>query len=169
MKKRYLILIAISGFLVCLDQVTKMYVHTHFRLHESVKVMASFFNFDLTYIRNEGAAFGFLRDASPVFRDLFFLSMPPIALLIILSIFRTVDDEDRLQITALSMVFGGAIGNYIDRVRFGWVIDFLDFYIGTYHWPAFNVADISIVLGVSLLMVIVLKQKSVEKTSKEPA
>lgn len=150
MSKKYLFLVVISGAIIALDQLTKIYVHTHFILGESVDVLSNFFN--ITYVRNLGAAFGFLSESHPVFREIFFLSMPPIALLIILALLRTVKENDNLQICALSMIFGGAIGNYIDRLRFGYVIDFLDFYYKKYSWPAFNVADMAIVSGVSLLI-----------------
>ncbi len=157
MKQKYLFLIAITGFLICLDQVTKMYIHTHFQLHESLEVIGGFF--DITYVRNQGAAFGIFSTSHPTFREVLFLLTPPAALILILAILRGVDDKDRIQIVALSSIFGGAIGNYIDRLRFGWVIDFLDFYVQNYHWPAFNVADMAIVLGVSLLALLVLRQK----------
>lgn len=151
MKLKYLILAAIAGAIVTIDQATKMYVHTHFQLHESIDVIDGFFN--LTYVRNYGAAFGFLADSHPSFREIFFLSMPPIALLIILAIFRTVAETDRWSVVSLSLVFGGAIGNYIDRIRFRYVIDFLDFHIQkSYTWPAFNVADSAIVGGVAVLL-----------------
>lgn len=159
MKLKYLLLAAISGAIITADQAVKMYVHTHFALHESIEVIKNFFS--LTYVRNEGAAFGFLATSHPVFRELFFLSMPPIALLIILVILRGVQESDRWTIVSLSMVFGGAIGNYIDRLRFRYVIDFLDFYIvldpnsippKKYVWPAFNIADMAIVCGVGILI-----------------
>lgn len=150
-KTKYLLLAAITGMLITADQAVKMYVHTHFDLHESVEVIPDFFN--LTYVRNEGAAFGFLAESNPIFREIFFLAMPPIALLIILGILRGVPDSERWTITSLSLVFGGAIGNYIDRLRFRWVIDFLDFHIHRqYTWPAFNIADMGIVCGVSILL-----------------
>lgn len=151
MKIKYLLLAAISGAIIAADQAVKMYVHTHFMLHESVEVIPGFFN--LTYVRNTGAAFGFLADSPPWFREAFFLSMPPIALLIILAILRNVTDTDRWTIISLSMVFGGAIGNFIDRLRFRYVIDFLDFHIQKkYVWPAFNIADMAIVGGVAILL-----------------
>lgn len=151
MKIKYLILAALSGAIISADQASKMYVYTHFQLHETITVISNYF--DLTYIRNQGAAFGFLADSHPMFRELFFLSMPPIALLIILAIMRSVPETDRWTIVSLSSVFGGAIGNYIDRLRFGWVVDFLDFHIAEiYHWPAFNIADMAIVCGVGILL-----------------
>ncbi len=151
MKLKYLILAAIAGTIIAIDQATKMYVHTHFGLHESIEVIQGFFNF--TYVRNYGAAFGFLAESHQTFREIFFLSMPPVALLVILAILRGVQEHDRWQIISLSLVFGGAIGNYIDRIRFRYVIDFLDFHIQKkYTWPAFNIADSAIVVGVSILL-----------------
>ncbi len=162
MNKKYVILAGISAFIIAIDQLTKLYVHTHFQLGDSVPVIAGYFN--ITYVRNFGAAFGFLAESHPGFREMFFLAMPPFALLIILLILRGVRDSDFPQILALSAVFGGAIGNYIDRLRFRYVIDFLDFHLqSTYSWPAFNVADSAIVGGVGLLLVLMLfekKQKS---------
>ena len=151
MNIKYLILAAIAGAIITIDQLTKMYVHTHFSLGESVMVVENFFNF--TYVRNTGAAFGIFGESHPLFREIFFLSMPPIAVLVILTILRGVSERDRVNIVALSLIFGGAIGNYIDRLRFRYVIDFLDFHIANqYTWPAFNVADMGIVCGVATLI-----------------
>lgn len=158
MKKKYLVLLVISGLLISLDQLTKLFVHTQFRLGESFSVIQDFLN--LTYVRNYGAAFGFMAESHPTFREGFFLSMPPIALVIILLIMKTVADDDWKQIVSLSLIFGGAIGNYIDRLRFRYVIDFLDFhYKNTYSWPAFNVADSAIVVGVCILLLTVVFEK----------
>jgi signal peptidase II len=155
--RRYFFLAALAGAVVTLDQLTKMYVHTQFYLGETLPLLEDFFNF--TYVRNTGAAFGIFRDAPESFRDIFFLSMPPLAMLVILSILWNVEDRDHLQIFALSNIFGGAIGNYIDRLRFGYVIDFLDLhYKHIYTWPAFNVADSCIVGGVGILLLIMVRQ-----------
>lgn len=165
MKRKYIWLLVITGFLVALDQLIKVYVHTHFHLGESVVVIPNFFN--LTYVRNFGAAFGFLAESHPSFRELFFLSMPPIALLIILGILRGVKDTDTKQIIALSSIFGGAIGNYIDRIRFRYVIDFLDFHLyNRWSWPAFNVADMAIVGGVGLLLLLMFLENKEHKKNK---
>ncbi|MBK9323207.1 MAG: signal peptidase II [Bdellovibrionaceae bacterium] len=168
MKKKYLYLAVIAGFLVALDQLIKMYIHTQFHLGESTVVIPNFFN--LTYVRNFGAAFGFLAESHPTFREIFFLAMPPIALIIILSILRGVKDDDTKQIVALSCIFGGAIGNYIDRLRFRYVIDFLDFHLNNkYSWPAFNVADSAIVGGVSLLLLMMFMESRQKKEVTEKA
>jgi signal peptidase II len=155
MKLKYLILISISAAIISLDQVTKLYILSHFGLGESIEVIKDYFN--ITYVRNPGAAFGFLADSHPEFRDVFFLVIPPLALLVILHALRGLPDSDRYQTIAFSLIFGGAIGNYIDRIRFRYVIDFLDFHIqNKYVWPAFNVADASIVCGVGLLLLPIL-------------
>ena len=165
MKFKYIFLIAWSTFAVALDQLTKIYVHTHFQLGESLSVIQNYFN--ITYVRNPGAAFGFLAESHPQFRELFFLSIPPIVMLIIYFILRSVPDKDRWQIFALSSIFGGAIGNYIDRIRFRYVIDFLDFhYHEKYSWPAFNIADSAIVLGVIILTILMWTEK---KNATKPA
>jgi signal peptidase II len=157
MKRKYLLLICVSCFLIALDQITKLYVHTQFQLHESITVVENFFN--ITYVRNFGAAFGFLSQAPPLFREVFFLMMPPLACLIILYILRGVDDHDSKQILCLSSIFAGAIGNYLDRLQFRYVIDFLDFHYKLISWPAFNIADSAIVGGVVMLMVSMLTEK----------
>ena len=156
-KSKYLILVAISGFIIALDQLTKMYIHTSFLLGESTTVIPGFF--DITYVRNPGAAFGIFREAHDTFRSIFFLTMPPIAVGFIVYILHGLPNHDRIQIIALSLVCGGAIGNYIDRLRFRYVIDFLDFHIQRhYTWPAFNVADSAIVTGISILMLLMFLQ-----------
>jgi signal peptidase II len=167
MRIKYLLLLAISGAIITADQAVKMYIHTHFTLHEAISVIPNYFN--ITYVRNQGAAFGFLADSHPWFREMFFLSMPPVALIIILAIMRSVMESDRWTIISLSLVFGGAIGNYIDRLRFRYVIDFLDFHINEfYHWPSFNVADMAIVCGVGILLFLEFtKQRSKNEESEQ--
>jgi signal peptidase II len=157
MKKKYGILAVVSVLFILIDQATKWFIHTHYQLGESTTVLQNFFN--ITYVRNMGAAFGFLAESHPAFREIFFLSMPPIALVIILLILRGVQESDRWQIYSLSSVFAGAIGNYIDRLRFRYVIDFLDFHFyEKYSWPAFNVADMAIVCGVCALLLQMLAE-----------
>lgn len=164
-KRKYLLLIAIAGFIITSDQASKIYVHTQFMLGESFNVISNYV--DITYVRNTGAAFGIFRDSNENFRKIFFLSLPPLAVLFIVLLIRGLPEKELTQIIALSGVCGGAIGNYIDRLRFGYVIDFLDFHIkNKYTWPAFNVADMAIVTGVCLLLLIMVKQWNQER--KEP-
>lgn len=166
-QRKYIILIAFSALLVAIDQLVKMYVHLHFQVGESLPVIPGFFN--ITYVRNPGAAFGFLAQSHPDFRENFFLIMPPIALVIILIILRSVPDTDYLQIFALSSVFGGAVGNYIDRIQFRYVIDYLDFHWKeVYTYPAFNIADSAIVLGVGILIVLMLLEGRTAQKKDSP-
>lgn len=163
---KYLTLSLISGAIIALDQATKIYIHTQFRLGESITVLENFFN--ITYVRNFGAAFGILAESQPTFREIFFLTMPPVALIIILFILKGVEKSDKVQTVGLSLIFGGAIGNYIDRIRFQYVIDFLDFHFySKASWPAFNVADSAIVCGVGLLLLQMVFEKKNELAMSE--
>jgi signal peptidase II len=156
-KKKYFILMGLTSFIVLFDQLTKFLVHERFRLGESISIVSGYFN--LTYVRNTGAAFGIFANASPAFRVPFFALVPIVALVAIAFIFRKIPEADIKLSTALSLVIGGAIGNLIDRLRFGFVIDFLDFHWQyRYHFPAFNVADSAICVGVGILMLDLLLQ-----------
>ena len=148
---RYAILALVSLGTVVLDQITKAHIMQTMRLHESIPVVANFFS--LTYIRNPGAAFGILASSSNGFRLLFFGLTSLFALALLGTIFFRLREDDWIGQLSIAGILGGAIGNLLDRVRFGEVIDFLDFYIDTYHWPAFNVADAAISVGVCFLIV----------------
>jgi signal peptidase II len=147
---KYFILFFTTVLVLVLDQWTKKLIHTQFRWGESVPVLDSIFS--LTYVRNQGAAFGMLHRAPAWFRDPFFIVIPVIALFVIVFLLSRLNNRQRWTATALSLILGGALGNLIDRLRFGYVIDFLDFHWKEiYHWPAFNVADSCIVVGVSIM------------------
>jgi signal peptidase II len=168
LESKYLVLATIAGFLVALDQLTKIYVHANFGLGESVPVIQDVFH--ITYVRNIGAAFGIFREMPEVFREAFFKLMPPVAMVIILYMLKGVQNADRWQVFALSMIFGGAVGNYIDRLRFGYVIDFLDVhYKEVWSYPAFNIADSAIVCGVILLLILMTVRDRAEKKARAQA
>ncbi len=159
MNKKYLIATIVSGAIVALDQLTKVLILSSFKLGESYVVIENFFN--LTFVKNFGAAFGFLAQSHPTFREIFFLAMPPVAMVVIGFLLKGVDAKDKVQVLALSSILGGAIGNYIDRLRFRYVVDFLDFHwYNLYSWPAFNIADSAIVIGVIVLMLQMFLQRS---------
>ena len=136
---------------VGLDQWTKVLTVKHFALYESQEVIPGFFN--LTYLTNKGAAFGFLADVEGAWRHYFFLTLAAVALVILVIAWIRLRKEHPGYGPALALIAGGAIGNVIDRVRLGAVVDFLDFYVGSYHWPAFNVADSAIFVGVFLFLI----------------
>jgi signal peptidase II len=136
---------------VAVDQGTKQYVDATFNLYESRPVVEGFFN--LTHVRNSGAAFGMLSRRDPAFLRLFFLSVTGAALLIVTFYYSRIPWSQRLTLCGLGLIMGGALGNGIDRYTIGQVIDFLDVYVGNFHWPAFNVADSAICIGVGLLLI----------------
>ena len=147
MKPRYtlFILLTVAGLLI--DQATKLFIDRSMQLYDSIPVLTDFFN--ITYVRNRGAAFSFLSDAS--WRLPFFMAVSVVAAIAILVAFHKLRDDQKLAQVSLAMIFAGAIGNLIDRVRLGEVIDFLDVHWYRHHWPAFNVADSLICVGVFLL------------------
>ena len=155
-------------FLVVIDQATKTYIHTQFGLGETLRVIDGYFN--ITYVRNTGAAFGMLADAPETFRKIFFLSVPLIAVVVIFFMLKTTPAEDRVQVYALSAIAGGALGNYVDRLKHGFVVDFLDFHFKHhYTWPAFNIADSAIVCGVIALGGLIIRDMKREKAAKAAA
>lgn len=164
LSRKYLILGLVTPLVILIDQYTKYLIVQKFRLGETVPVISGFFN--LTYIRNTGAAFGLLAQAEPAFRVPFFVIVPIVALFAIAYIFKKIPAADLKLSTALSLVIGGAIGNLFDRLQLGYVVDFLDFHWNyAYHFPAFNVADSAICVGVGILMLDLLTQKEVSDAS----
>ncbi len=138
----------LAALVLVIDQITKRVVDTTLRLYESIPVHPSF---SLTYHRNQGAAFSFLSSAGG-WQRWFFIGLAVIASVLICFWIRQIPNDRKLEASAWALVLGGALGNLIDRVLYGYVIDFLDVYYGDWHWPAFNVADSAITVGVVLLL-----------------
>ncbi|QAR32882.1 signal peptidase II [Geovibrio thiophilus] len=153
-------LIPLFTVLLFIDQATKIIVKNTFMLHETREVIPGFFN--LTYILNPGAAFGFLARMNENYRQLFFVL---ITLIAIAAVAYLLYKEHSMKLRAFSytLIIAGAVGNFIDRVYIGKVVDFLDFYVSDYHWPAFNVADSAISVGVCFLMLDLFLHKRSEK------
>lgn len=146
---KYVLVIIIALIIVVLDQITKIWVDSSMTLYESIPLIDGF---SLTYVRNTGAAFSMFADMSESYRVPFFLTVAAIAIVGIFYFVHSTPASQSLVLVACGFVLGGAIGNVIDRVAYGSVIDFLDVYYGTWHWPAFNVADSFISTGVVLLL-----------------
>jgi signal peptidase II len=139
----------LSVLVVVADQVTKIWISGALRPYELVPVIDGFFNLTLAF--NTGAAFSFLAQGGGWQRWL--LSGLAVVVTIVLVVWLTrLGRHERWTAAALSLVIGGAVGNLLDRLRLGHVVDFLDFYLGSWHWPAFNVADSAIVVGVAILL-----------------
>lgn len=137
------------------DQITKHLVSDSFELWESRPVIDGFFS--LTYVHNTGAAFGFLHDHTG-WQVWFFVGVAMLAMCFIIWLLLTEQTLTFMSVLGLGMIMGGAAGNNLfDRIRFGHVIDFLDFYVGDLHWPAFNVADSAITVGAGLLILAYLR------------
>ena len=160
---RNLVLTLVTGGIIVSDQITKLYIMRTMRLHESIPIIPNLFS--LTYIRNPGAAFGLLAGSSNGFRTAFFsVAFVAAGVFLIVLLFR-MPEQDWMGRLSVAGILGGAVGNLIDRLQFGEVIDFLDVYVESYHWPAFNVADSAITVGVLFLML----HFATEKKEQPPA
>ena len=154
---KYIKLVSVAGLVVLLDQITKALILHNMPLYNSISVIPGFFN--LTHVQNPGGAFGFMANQSPNLRIILFLIVSFLAICLILFLYINTPKTHPLLATGFAMIFGGAIGNLIDRIRFGKVVDFLDFYIGNLHWPAFNVADSSVSVGIAIFIFHLLFKK----------
>jgi signal peptidase II len=141
-----LLVAVIVGVILFLDQLTKTLIAQSLEIGQRIPMITSFF--DLTHMRNPGAAFSFLAHAPEWFRQPFFLIATGVAIVALLFFIASTKEQGLLLVVAAASILGGAIGNLIDRLLYGEVIDFLLFYWGRYSWPAFNVADSCITLGV---------------------
>ncbi|PLX94356.1 MAG: signal peptidase II [Desulfuromonas sp.] len=162
MMVRYRLLILVTLLVLLADQWSKWFIDHTMALHQSRTVIENFFN--ITYVHNQGAAFGILANSD--LRLPLLSGVAVLACLVIGWMFRRLPREARWQRFGLALVFSGALGNLIDRVRLGVVIDFLDVHWYQHHWPAFNVADSAITVGVGLLLIdlwLEERQRLVEK------
>jgi signal peptidase II len=201
---RYVLLSSVAGTVIVVDQLTKLSIMQNMRLHESIPIIPNLFS--LTYIRNPGAAFGLLAGSSNAFRMLFFGVTSLFALALLGTILMRLPARDWAGQLSIAAILGGAIGNLVDRLKYGEVIDFLDVYIigpdfqfhvdryqigpfhigsylldfsvgpylldfsGPHHWPAFNVADSAISVGVVFLIIhFAFEKKSAAQVPSESA
>jgi len=162
---RDLIPVGIAALVIIIDQLTKLWIMTNFALYEQQNVIPGLF--DLVYVTNTGAAFGFLAGSKNLLRQVFFVGVALVALVVIVYAYGHLKRQGKIFVYALGLIGGGAIGNLIDRLRFGSVVDFLDFYLGSYHWPAFNAADSAITVGVGLFLLGTLLQH-IKETEEVP-
>jgi signal peptidase II len=138
----------LSLLALILDQASKLAIAGSMQLYESIEIMPFF---KLTYVHNTGAAFSFLSDAGG-WQRWFFAGLALVVSGVIAVWLTRLKPHETLLAVALSLVLGGAVGNLIDRLLYGYVIDFLDVYYESWHWPAFNIADSAITLGVVLML-----------------
>jgi signal peptidase II len=162
LSNRYLHLFLASNVLIILDQYTKMWVNTHIPKHRFISVIDGFFA--ITHIRNPGVAFGLGADWPSDLKVYLFIGFSIIAIIAILVFFHQTPQENKIVRVALILIFSGAIGNLIDRILYHEVIDFIDFFYGSYHWPAFNIADSCITIGVLLMFVDLIRAGKAPRT-----
>lgn len=138
----------LSLLAVVLDQASKLAIADSMHLYESIEIIPFF---KLTYVHNTGAAFSFLSEAGG-WQRWFFAGLAVVISVAIAVWLTRLQKHETLLAVALALILGGAVGNLIDRLAYGYVIDFLDVYYGTWHWPAFNIADSAITVGVLLML-----------------
>lgn len=152
---------------IVLDLITKTVAIANFSQWKPVTVIPGFFDLILTY--NPGVAFSLLSDLGGDYPHLIVAGLAALALLPFIYFYKKAKAGDRLQLISLGLVWGGALGNIHDRLRWGAVVDFFDFYIGNRHWPAFNVADIAICVGAALLAIGIFLEKPDSDSNAEKA
>ena len=150
LRNRYAKLLMIAGSVCLADQIVKAMIIATVPVYQTIPVIPGFFN--LTHIYNPGGAFGFLAGGPSVLRHFFFLISSIVAMGLIFYLYAKTPPGQRFLEFGLSLILGGAVGNVIDRIRIGKVIDFLDVYVKDLHWPAFNVADSAITIGIVLFI-----------------
>jgi signal peptidase II len=155
----------IMGLIIVSDQLTKLLIVENFALHDSLPVIPGFFN--LVLVHNTGAAFGMLSNLPPLWRQVFFVSVAAVAVTVLAVMQRRLGGQHPLYAVSFGLISGGAVGNVIDRLKQGSVIDFLDFHIKDHHWPAFNVADSGITVGVCLFLLVQLWEERKEKRQQK--
>lgn len=161
--RKYLLPVVFAVVTVALDFWTKALILERFEFGEYLPVTPYF---NLVHVHNTGAAFGLLAGANADLRIPFFVVVSLIAFGVIGTLVYKATADKLVYVSALGLILGGAVGNFIDRIRFGFVIDFLDFHWGASHWPAFNVADIAISVGVGLLLLDMIQEERKQKREK---
>jgi signal peptidase II len=148
---------ALASIVFALDRITKRIIESLMSVFDTYTVIPGFF--DLVHARNRGAAFSMFADSTSPWRPFFLIGLSLAALILVAGILRKASNLDKPTAIGLSLILGGALGNVFDRIVSGAVTDFLDFYVGALHWPAFNVADSAIVIGSGLLLLSLLRPK----------
>ena len=165
MKRDKIFFIITALVVVIFDQLSKIAVASSIRYYESIPIIDGFLN--LVHVRNRGMAFGLMNRPDAQFSFYFLVSATVIAIIILILWFNSIKGRGTGLIFGLSLILGGAVGNLIDRLRIKEVVDFIDFFIGEYHWPAFNLADSAITVGVFWIVINVVFFSSSDDRVKE--
>jgi signal peptidase II len=157
---KYRLALIVGSTVLVLDQITKALVANLMRLYQAIEIVPNFVH--LTYLKNTGAAFGVLAGTRSPLRMFFFVLVSSVAIGCVLYLLKNLRPGRTSLVASLSLILGGAVGNLIDRLRMGEVIDFIDLHWHHFHWPAFNVADSSITIGVILLFIQMIRKQSLD-------
>ena len=155
----YVLLVAVT---LVVDRWTKALIRNRFDLNESISVIDGFFN--ITYVRNTGVAFGIFSSISSPVKSVLLSLFTAFAAIVVIAYSVRSPVRNRLLQVALGLILGGALGNLYDRLAYGYVVDFLELYAGSYHWPSFNVADAAISTGVVLLAIEIIRHEAPGRT-----
>jgi len=148
---RYTLASVLAVIMVVLDQAVKHWVSSTMDVWTGKAIIPGLFN--LVHVLNRGAAWGFLDSEHIDWQRPLFIAITFVALGFIGYMLKTTKDTDKWMVTGLGLIAGGAVGNLIDRIRLGVVVDFLDFYVGSAHWPAFNIADCALTVGAGCVII----------------
>lgn len=165
MNPKYRLALIVGSTVLVLDQITKALVNNLMHLYQSIEIVPNFAH--LTYLKNTGAAFGFLAGSRSPLRIAFFVLVSSVAIGCVFYLLKNLRPGRNVLVVSLSLILGGAVGNLIDRLRMGEVIDFIDLHWYQLHWPAFNVADSAITIGVILLFIQMIRKGSFENPKSE--
>ena len=157
MKNKYIMLVCTACLVVALDQLTKWMITRYLSIYSEKKIIPGLLN--LIHVHNPGGAFGIFAKNQGSLQSMAFIGIAVAAMGLILYLYKKTPIEYPVLSVGLALIFGGAFGNMIDRLRIGHVIDFIDFHVGTRHWPAFNIADSAITVGMVIFAFYVLFRK----------
>ncbi len=157
-------LVAVAVF--ALDRWSKWWVETRLTAWDTKVVVPGFFN--IVSSRNTGVAFGWFAESPMEHRTALLIAFSVVAVVLLAVLLWRMDKADGRTAIGLALIFGGAVGNVFDRIRFGMVTDFLDFYAGSYHWYTFNVADTAISVGAGLMLLSMLRQDALPEKNARP-
>lgn len=152
--KHYRPYAALAALVVLLDQVSKAVVHKFIPFYDSIKVIPGFLN--LTHIHNKGAILGIFNSSGRSWTPVLLLLLNAAALGLVVYYFSKTSEKERAARIALSLIVGGALGNVVDRIARGYVVDFIEMYVGRFHWPTYNMADACISIGAVVLILSVI-------------
>lgn len=155
---KYIFFLSLLGLIVTLDQFSKFAILVNLDLGKSQIWIPGLLSF--TRVHNPGASFGIFATMPAKFREPFFLVFPMLILVLIVYLYYRLSQDQKISAVSLALIFGGAVGNLLDRIRLGFVVDFIDFFYGQRHYPAFNIADCAITLGVALWVLGIFFEKS---------